>query len=125
MSGVQSSLSESPEISSLQRPQDLPSSSSASHDALSSAASTSATRFRSPHPRKDSADINRCCWVCFAGEEDHESKEEISGGWLKPCKCRNATKWVHQHCLQRWIDEKQKRKSKHCCCVSANVTIHT
>ena len=104
MSVTQSSLSESADVSSLQRPQDLPSSSTANQDALPS----SATRIRSAHPRKDSADINRCCWVCFAGEDDHESKEEISGGWLKPCKCRNATKWVHQHCLQRWIDEKQR-----------------
>lgn len=107
MSAVQSSFSVSDsENSSIQRPQDLPSSSNASQDLAMSMSGT--TRMRSPHPRKDSADINRCCWVCFAGEDDHESKEEISGGWLKPCKCRNATKWVHQHCLQRWIDEKQR-----------------
>ncbi|XP_075266270.1 E3 ubiquitin-protein ligase MARCHF5-like [Convolutriloba macropyga] len=58
--------------------------------------------------RKASADLNRSCWVCFATDEDFESRDEYSGGWLKPCKCRNTTKWVHQHCLQRWIDEKQR-----------------
>jgi hypothetical protein len=24
------------------------------------------------------------------------------------CRCRGTTKWVHQACIQRWIDEKQK-----------------
>ncbi|XP_063715403.1 E3 ubiquitin-protein ligase MARCHF5-like [Symsagittifera roscoffensis] len=61
-----------------------------------------------PPQRKPSADLNRSCWVCFATDEDFESIDEYSGGWLKPCKCRNTTKWVHQHCLQRWIDEKQR-----------------
>ncbi|VDP48739.1 unnamed protein product [Soboliphyme baturini] len=27
--------------------------------------------------------------------------------WVKPCRCRGSTKWVHQRCLQRWIDVKQ------------------
>merc|ERR1712226_1411426 len=24
-----------------------------------------------------------------------------------PCRCRGTTKWVHQHCIQRWVDIKQ------------------
>jgi len=43
------------------------------------------------------------CWVCFASEED-----DPSASWAHPCKCRGTTKWVHQACIQRWIDEKQK-----------------
>ncbi|XP_053407856.1 E3 ubiquitin-protein ligase MARCHF5-like isoform X2 [Mercenaria mercenaria] len=31
--------------------------------------------------------------------------------WVKPCRCRGTTMWVHQNCLQRWIDEKQKGNS--------------
>lgn len=45
----------------------------------------------------------RYCWVCFATEEDDKVAP-----WVQPCNCRGATKWVHQSCLKRWIDEKQK-----------------
>ncbi|XP_058820868.1 E3 ubiquitin-protein ligase MARCHF5-like [Topomyia yanbarensis] len=46
---------------------------------------------------------DRYCWVCFASEEDDKLAP-----WVQPCNCRGATKWVHQSCLQRWVDEKQK-----------------
>ncbi|GFY50958.1 e3 ubiquitin-protein ligase MARCHF5 [Trichonephila inaurata madagascariensis] len=46
------------------------------------------------------------CWVCFGSTEDDKDAE-----WVQPCKCRGTTKWVHQTCLQRWIDEKQKGNS--------------
>lgn len=45
----------------------------------------------------------RYCWVCFATDEDDTMAE-----WAQPCKCSGTTKWVHQSCLQRWVDEKQK-----------------
>ncbi|KAH8343204.1 hypothetical protein KR059_006333, partial [Drosophila kikkawai] len=44
----------------------------------------------------------RSCWICFATDEDNRLAV-----WLQPCKCRGTTKWVHQSCLHRWIDEKQ------------------
>ncbi|PKU42087.1 e3 ubiquitin-protein ligase march5 [Limosa lapponica baueri] len=31
--------------------------------------------------------------------------------WVRPCRCRGSTKWVHQTCLQRWVDEKQRGNS--------------
>lgn len=43
------------------------------------------------------------CWVCFASEED-----DTTAVWASPCRCRGTTKWVHQACIQRWVDEKQK-----------------
>lgn len=43
------------------------------------------------------------CWVCFANEQD-----DPSAVWVHPCRCRGTTKWVHQACIQRWVDEKQK-----------------
>lgn len=43
------------------------------------------------------------CWVCFATERDDRSAE-----WVSPCRCKGCTKWIHQSCLQRWLDEKQK-----------------
>lgn len=46
------------------------------------------------------------CWVCFATEED-----DTEAAWVRPCRCRGTTKWVHQSCLQRWVDEKQKGNS--------------
>lgn len=43
------------------------------------------------------------CWVCFATERDDHSAE-----WVSPCRCKGCTKWIHQSCLQRWLDEKQR-----------------
>lgn len=50
----------------------------------------------------------RYCWVCFATEDDEDSEEQE---WIKPCNCKGTLKWVHQSCLQRWVDEKQKGNS--------------
>lgn len=54
----------------------------------------------------DDPDESRICWVCFAADEDapHEA-------WVRPCGCRGGSKWVHQNCLNRWIDEKQRGDS--------------
>lgn len=30
---------------------------------------------------------------------------------MQPCKCSGTVRWVHQKCLQRWVDEKQKGNS--------------
>lgn len=49
------------------------------------------------------SDDRRYCWVCFASEDD-----DTTAAWVQPCNCRGTTKWVHQSCLQRWVDEKQK-----------------
>jgi len=49
------------------------------------------------------ADEERQCWVCFASEED-----DPVAAWVHPCLCKGTTKWVHQVCIQRWVDEKQK-----------------
>ncbi|XP_026154140.1 E3 ubiquitin-protein ligase MARCHF5 [Mastacembelus armatus] len=46
------------------------------------------------------------CWVCFATERDDHTAE-----WVSPCRCKGCTKWIHQSCLQRWLDEKQKGNS--------------
>lgn len=69
----------------------------------------------------------RHCWVCFATEED-----DANANWVQPCHCKGTSKWVHynkiiyihtygttyiinvqvhQSCLQRWVDEKQKDNS--------------
>ncbi|XP_022827270.1 E3 ubiquitin-protein ligase MARCH5 isoform X3 [Spodoptera litura] len=45
----------------------------------------------------------KSCWVCFATEAD-----DRLAAWVQPCKCIGTTKWVHQSCLQRWVDEKQR-----------------
>ncbi|XP_067007871.1 E3 ubiquitin-protein ligase MARCHF5 [Anabrus simplex] len=50
-----------------------------------------------------SEESKRTCWVCFATDEDDAAAE-----WVQPCNCRGTTKWVHQSCIQRWVDEKQK-----------------
>lgn len=45
------------------------------------------------------------CWVCFGTESD-DTADVV---WLSPCECKGSMKWVHEECLQRWIDEKQIR----------------
>ena len=61
-------------------------------------------------------DDKRYCWVCFATDED-----DVTASWVKPCHCRGTTKWVHQGCIQRWVDEKQKgRAGAHVACPQCN-----
>ncbi|XP_066507366.1 E3 ubiquitin-protein ligase MARCHF5 [Hoplias malabaricus] len=48
----------------------------------------------------------RHCWVCFVTEREDRAAE-----WVSPCRCKGCTKWIHQSCLQRWLDEKQKSNS--------------
>ncbi|XP_050428425.1 E3 ubiquitin-protein ligase MARCHF5-like [Adelges cooleyi] len=48
------------------------------------------------------------CWVCFGTDDD---EFEGSRDWVSPCKCRGSTRWVHQDCVQRWVDEKLKENS--------------
>lgn len=43
------------------------------------------------------------CWVCFCTEEDDQNAL-----WVRPCNCKGTSEWVHQLCLLRWVDEKQK-----------------
>lgn len=54
-------------------------------------------------PSDSTEDNERSCWICFATDEDNKL-----AAWVQPCKCRGTTKWVHQSCLYRWVDEKQK-----------------
>ena len=44
--------------------------------------------------------------MCFGTDED-----DAQDDWTSPCRCCGATKWVHQGCLQAWIDQKQKGSS--------------
>ncbi|XP_026666979.1 E3 ubiquitin-protein ligase MARCH5-like isoform X4 [Ceratina calcarata] len=67
-------------------------------------------------PALSSEDDKRYCWVCFATDED-----DATASWVKPCHCRGTTKWVHQGCIQRWVDEKQKgRAGAHVACPQCN-----
>lgn len=45
------------------------------------------------------AQSRRQCWICLG---------EDGGDWVRPCKCSGSTQWLHQECLQNWIDEKEK-----------------
>nr|XP_012150560.1 PREDICTED: E3 ubiquitin-protein ligase MARCH5-like isoform X4 [Megachile rotundata] len=65
----------------------------------------------------NSEDDKRYCWVCFATDED-----DATASWVKPCHCRGTTKWVHQGCIQRWVDEKQKgRAGAHVACPQSTI----
>lgn len=56
-----------------------------------------------PETRNSDENDHKYCWVCFATWED-----DRSASWVHPCRCRGTSKWVHQACVNRWIDEKQK-----------------
>lgn len=50
------------------------------------------------------------CWICYVSyaEDKERNFYKLSGnGWVAPCKCKGSSMWVHQECLQAWIDEKQ------------------
>lgn len=57
---------------------------------------------QSPNENQQSDTSRRTCWVCLATDED-----DPSASWLEPCQCRGSSKWVHQRCLEDWIDSKQ------------------
>ncbi|KAH9282675.1 E3 ubiquitin-protein ligase MARCH5 [Echinococcus granulosus] len=46
----------------------------------------------------------RMCWICYGLEREDESSQ----CWIHPCRCCGSSKWVHQSCLQRWLDERQR-----------------
>lgn len=48
----------------------------------------------------------KLCWVCFGTEQEDEDPNVV---WTSPCQCKGSMKWVHEECLQRWIDETQER----------------
>ncbi|KRZ62173.1 E3 ubiquitin-protein ligase MARCH5 [Trichinella nativa] len=51
---------------------------------------------------QDAPQTSDVCFFCL------ESKEESkNSNWLNPCLCCGSTKWVHENCLQRWIDVMQ------------------
>ncbi|KNC71529.1 hypothetical protein SARC_15934, partial [Sphaeroforma arctica JP610] len=70
------------------------------------------------------AQDDKQCWICFDTEAEDVQREiendprdygnvsretlKLYCTWVSPCKCSGASKWVHQGCIQRWIDEKQK-----------------
>ena len=47
----------------------------------------------------------RQCWVCFGTDED---SPDVNYAWVKPCRCRGSTRWVHQPCVQQWVEQKQR-----------------
>ncbi|CAF0737643.1 unnamed protein product [Didymodactylos carnosus] len=67
---------------------------------------SSSNRLTTPRTSLTNGQTRKHCWVCFATEDD-----DFSASWVSPCRCRGTAKWVHQECLQRWIDEKQQGNS--------------
>ena len=60
----------------------------------------------SPTSDCETPDPNRFCWICLMNSDEDDDKAITE--WLHPCHCSGTSKWVHQTCLQMWIDEKQK-----------------
>jgi len=51
-----------------------------------------------------SADVNRRCWICYTYEDDEDAPDDEL---VNPCGCKGSTKWVHQICINQWIDQVQ------------------
>ncbi|KAM8853894.1 E3 ubiquitin-protein ligase MARCHF5 isoform 2-T3 [Synchiropus picturatus] len=47
-------------------------------------------------------------WSCLVLKSSRRNRDDRAADWVSPCRCRGCTKWIHQACLQRWLDEKQK-----------------
>src|SRR5690606_3211979 len=47
----------------------------------------------------------RQCWICFS-EEQYDKSTYSDKNWVKPCKCKGTTQWVHQKCILDWIFSK-------------------
>jgi E3 ubiquitin-protein ligase MARCH5 len=45
---------------------------------------------------------DRECWICHLSDKDEE--EGSDDEWIEPCNCVGTSRFVHQWCLQRWID---------------------
>eukprot|EP00040_Diaphanoeca_grandis_P029892 m.175938 g.175938 ORF g.175938 m.175938 type:complete len:309 (-) comp31835_c7_seq3:221-1147(-) len=56
-------------------------------------------------------DDERMCWICHL---DGGESQELE--WVSPCRCKGSTKWVHQRCILRWInDPKRDHAEKDVC----------
>eukprot|EP00041_Stephanoeca_diplocostata_P010981 m.176872 g.176872 ORF g.176872 m.176872 type:complete len:311 (-) comp18363_c0_seq36:6869-7801(-) len=56
-------------------------------------------------------DLQRMCWICHMTDVDRGDLD-----WVSPCKCSGSTKWVHQRCLLRWLnDENGCREDRSSC----------
>lgn len=51
----------------------------------------------------------RQCWICFAEEEVELGR--TGREWVRPCRCRGTTRWVHQSCLLSWLDSQVQQDS--------------
>lgn len=51
-------------------------------------------------------DSERICRICY----DDQSQEKL----ISPCKCSGSVKWVHNSCLQKWIDISKKNECSTC-----------
>lgn len=71
---------------------------------------TTTTTTTTAATQRQASNDGRYCWVCFATEEEDQESETVVE-WIKPCNCKGTLRWVHQSCLQRWVDEKQKGNS--------------
>lgn len=45
----------------------------------------------------------RECWVCYLSESETPDSE-----FVRPCRCDGSVGFVHQDCVKRWVEEKQK-----------------
>lgn len=59
----------------------------------------------------DSSGDVRQCWICFSEEPVAPSTSSLvsrsfvgAEEWVRPCRCRGTTRWVHQHCLLSWVE---------------------
>lgn len=53
------------------------------------------------NPFSASDEFKKTCYVCHEGQETNEQ-------WVAPCKCIGSLKYVHQQCIQMWVDTQLK-----------------
>ena len=57
-------------------------------------------------PENEPISSEKICRICY----DDQKEDKL----ISPCKCSGSVKWVHQSCLQKWIDISHKKECSTC-----------
>ena len=49
-------------------------------------------------------DTNKCCRICYEGGRN----------LISPCDCKGSIRYIHKHCLLKWIKISESKKCEIC-----------
>ena len=67
-------------------------------------------RFTDDLDKLDTVVKNKCCKICFVGEEqddqDENKPKQTKNPLISPCNCSGSSKYIHLDCLKKWLQSK-------------------